>query len=97
MAISASDLNHLCYLAKLAPDEATKERLTNQFNDIVNYIDKLAEVNTDGIEPLYSPVIHKSAVREDIAVIRQTSETILANAPETDGKYFIVPRIVEGK
>ena len=41
--------------------------------------------------------MHKSAVREDIAKTRQTSETILANAPNTDGKYFIVPRIVEGK
>ena len=97
MTISASDLDHLCHLAKLAPDNATKERLTSQFTDIVNYIGKLSEVNTDGIEPLYSPVIHTNAVREDIAKIRQTPEAILANAPATDGKYFIVPRIVEGK
>ncbi len=97
MAISASELNHLCHLAKLSPDEATKEKLNKQLGGIVNYMDKLAEVNTDGIEPLYSPVIHTSAVREDIAKVRQTAESILANAPETDGKYFIVPRIVEGK
>lgn len=97
MAISASDLNHLCHLAKLSPDEATKERLTQQFADIVSYIGKLSEVNTEGVEPLYSPVMHESAVREDIAKTRQSSESILANAPETDGKYFIVPRIVEGK
>jgi len=97
MAISASELNHLCYLAKLSPDEATKKRLAHQFADIITYIGKLSEVNTEGIEPLYSPVIHENAMREDIAKSRQTSEKILANAPETDGKYFIVPRIVEGK
>ena len=97
MAILTSDLNHLCHLAKLSPDAATKERIANQFTDIVNYMDKLSEVNTDGIEPLYSPVMHESAVREDIVKIHQNSESILANAPETDGKYFIVPRIVEGK
>ncbi len=97
MSISAQELNHLCKLAKLSPDEKTLEKITSQFTDIINYIDTLSEANTEGIDPLYSPVFHQSAVREDKAVRRQTPEQILKNAPETDGTYFIVPRIVEGK
>ena len=38
MAISASDLNHLCHLAKLSPDDASKERIASQITDIISYI-----------------------------------------------------------
>lgn len=91
------NLNHLCKLAKLSPDEKTLEKISHQFADIINYIDTLSEANTENVAPLYSPVFHESAVREDIAFRRQVPEQILKNAPETDGTYFIVPRIVEGK
>lgn len=97
MATSAHDLAHLCKLAKLAPDEKTLDKISHQFSDIINYMNTLSEADTAGTEPLYSPVFHESAVREDTAVRRQTPDQILKNAPETDGTYFIVPRIVEGK
>lgn len=91
------NLSHLCKLAKLSPDEKTLEKISHQFADIINYIDTLSEANTENTAPLYSPVFHESAVREDTAYHKQTPEQILKNAPETDGTYFIVPRIVEGK
>ncbi len=100
MAISSSDLEHLCKLAKLAPDEKNQEKLRGQLVDILNYMDMLSEVNTDNVEPLYSPILRQTEVnytREDLAKITQKPESILANAPKTDGQYFIVPRIVEGK
>lgn len=97
MAASAQDLTHLCKLAKLSPDEKTLEKISHQFADIINYIDTLSEADTENVAPLYSPVFHESATREDKAVRRQTPDQILKNAPETDGTYFIVPRIVEGK
>lgn len=97
MALSPEALEHLCHLAKLSPDESSKERLARQCSDILNYMDTLAEVNTDNVQALYSPVMHENMLREDVAKVRQTPEKILANAPKTDGQYFIVPRIVEGK
>ena len=97
MALSPSDLEHLCRLAKLAPEDEIKQLFAAQCGDILQYMDTLAEIDTTGIEPLYSPVDHFSASREDIPCRRQTPEKILAGAPETDGTYFMVPRIVEGK
>lgn len=97
MSNQSQNLTHLCKLAKLSPDEKTLEKISHQFADIINYIDTLSEANTKNVAPLYSPVFHESAVREDKAFRRQTPEQILKNAPETDGTYFIVPRIVEGK
>lgn len=97
MSDQSQSLAHLCKLAKLSPDEKTLEKISRQFTDIVNYIDTLSEANTENIAPLYSPVFHERAVREDKAFHKQTPEQILKNAPETDGTYFMVPRIVEGK
>ncbi len=97
MAISSKDLEHLCTLAKLAPNEDLKAKLTGQLEDILAYFNMLSEVDTNNVEPLYSPVLHQNKTREDIADIKQSPKSILANAPKTDGSYFIVPRIVEGK
>lgn len=85
---------HLARLARLAPDEATLMRFSSQCDDIIAYMDVLAEVDTDTVVPLYSPVIHSTPYREDIPVAQGRHEAILANAPETDGQFFIVPRIV---
>ena len=97
MTTSAQDLAHLCKLANSLRTKKTLEKISRQFTDIINYIDTLSEAKTENTAPLYSPVFHESAVREDKAFRKQTPEQILKNAPETDGTYFIVPKIVEGK
>lgn len=97
MSLDKNDFLHLCRLSRLAPDPAAQEEMAEQCSRILAYMDKLAEVNTDGVEPLYSPVIHDSAFRDDVAIRRCDRADILAGAPATDGAFFIVPRIVEGK
>jgi len=81
----------------LAPEEAEKElaRFAKQFDDIAALMDTLAEVNTEGVEPLYWPLAAPvTPLREDVAERHNTREELLANAPEQDGQFFIVPRIV---
>ncbi|HJD98328.1 Asp-tRNA(Asn)/Glu-tRNA(Gln) amidotransferase subunit GatC [Mailhella massiliensis] len=97
MSLDKNDFLHLCRLSRLAPDPSVQEEMAAQCSRILAYMDKLAEVDTTGVEPLYSPVIHESAFRDDIAVRRDCRADILAGAPATDGAFFIVPRIVEGK
>ncbi len=85
---------HLSRLARLAPDDETLQRFATQCDDILSYMNVLSEVDTNDVEPLYSPVRHQNALRPDIAVKRQQRADVLANAPETDGQFFVVPRIV---
>lgn len=94
MSLSPTELHHLCRLSRLAPDAESLSHFAEQCSDILAYMDQLAEVDTTNVEPLYSPVAHASAMREDVALRRLDREAILANAPETDGSFFIVPRIV---
>ena len=94
MPITKDDVQHMADLARLRVDDATQELFTRQFADILTYMDVLAKVNTDNVQPLYSPALHASPVREDKAEQRRERADVLSNAPVQDGQYFIVPRIV---
>jgi aspartyl-tRNA(Asn)/glutamyl-tRNA(Gln) amidotransferase subunit C len=83
-------------LARLTLPEDKLEHLAAQMGDILSYMDTLASCPTDGVEPLYSPVEHDTPMREDEARKTCQRSDVLAQAPESDGRFFIVPKIVAG-
>ena len=88
------EIRHIAELARLNPDPGQLEQFARQCADIIGYVDLLGEVDTTDVEPLYSPVDHGFAFRDDRAVPRTHREQMMKNAPETDGAFFIVPKIV---
>lgn len=94
MNISASEVEKVAALARLrfSPDKV--DQFLTQFNDILEYIHTLNEVDTGDVEPLYSPVTHATVFREDDLCKKFDRQALLANAPESDGRFFVVPRIV---
>lgn len=83
-------------LARLRLPEDKLEHLAAQMGDILAYMDTLEACDTRGVEPLYSPVEHGTPMREDAVVKTCRRADVLAGAPETDGRFFIVPKIVSG-
>lgn len=81
-------------LARLQLPGDKLERLAAQMGDILSYMDTLAACDTTGVEPLYSPVEHDTPLRTDVAVKTVQRADILAQAPESDGRFFVVPKIV---
>jgi aspartyl-tRNA(Asn)/glutamyl-tRNA(Gln) amidotransferase subunit C len=79
---------------KLSADEI--EQMTDQLSRVLEYVDILNEVDTDDVEPMAHAIELRDVFREDIPVASLTREQALANAPETDGRYFEVPQIFEG-
>ena len=93
--ISAAQVEHVAQLARLALSDEEKQRLTEQLNAILTYMEQLNEVPTEGVEPTAHVLDLVNVFRDD--TVRQTlsADAALANAPETAHHFFVVPRIVE--
>ena len=94
MPISSEDAAKVAKLARLRLDDDKLERFAGQMDGILAYMETLGSVDTTGVEPLYSPVTHETPMRADVAAKTCSRDQILANAPATDGQFFIVPKIV---
>jgi aspartyl-tRNA(Asn)/glutamyl-tRNA(Gln) amidotransferase subunit C len=94
MHITTSDVYKIATLARLEIDEKQATVFAAQLDTILAYMDTLNGLDTSAIEPMYSPVNHATVLREDETTQHYDSEEILHNAPEKDGGYFIVPKIV---
>lgn len=94
MRITPEEVARIATLSRLEMNDDLSAKLTGQMDDILGYMEKLSELDTADVEPMYTPVEHVSVLRDDVARSEYSREEILANAPEEDGRYFIVPRIV---
>lgn len=94
MSISAEEVAKVAALSRLNPPENKVEQFVAQFNDILDYIHALNEVDTTDVQPLYSPVTHATVFREDEVRREHSREALLANASQSDGRFFVVPKIV---
>ena len=94
--ITQKDVEYVAALAQLALDDVTKERLVGEMGDILGYMDKLNELNTDTIEPMMHAQEMTNVYRDDEVKPSLSREEALRNAPQTDGEYFLVPKILEG-
>jgi aspartyl-tRNA(Asn)/glutamyl-tRNA(Gln) amidotransferase subunit C len=96
MAITPQEAAKVARLARLRLPEETLVKFAGQLGDILTYMETLESCDTAGVAPLYGPVEHAAPLRRDEAAKTCSREDILANAPETDGRFFIVPKIVTG-
>lgn len=94
MTISPEQAAKIAKLARLRLDQDKLERFAGHMDDILAYMETLGQVRTAGVEPLYSPVEHAAPTRSDTPARTCSRDDVLANAPQTDGQYFIVPKIV---
>ncbi|MEA4857983.1 MAG: Asp-tRNA(Asn)/Glu-tRNA(Gln) amidotransferase subunit GatC [Solidesulfovibrio sp.] len=94
MPIRPEEVAKVAELARLRLEEDALEGFAAQMDGILAYMETLGAVDTAGVEPLYSPVMHATPLREDTARKTYPRDRILANAPATDGQFFIVPKIV---
>lgn len=95
MSITKKDVLHVADLARLALTEEEMELYTKQLQRILNYVEKLSELNTEGVAPTTYTVPPETAFREDRAVESIPQEKALQNAPSAERGCFKVPQIIE--
>lgn len=95
MAVTTQDVHGVAELARLRFSPAEEERLAEELNRILQYMDKLNELDTTGVEPTSHVLPLANAFRPDAATPFLAAGAIAAAAPQRQGDYFKVPRIID--
>jgi aspartyl-tRNA(Asn)/glutamyl-tRNA(Gln) amidotransferase subunit C len=95
MAIDAATVRKVAKLARIQAAEERLEPLAQELSGIMAWIEQLAEVDTDGVEPMASAVDLKLPMREDVVTEGGDPAKVLANAPLARGDFFVVPKVVD--
>jgi len=95
MPISKKDVEHIGLLSRIILSEEEKERFTEQLMRILEYIEKLEQLNTEDVEPVTHAVALQNVLREDEVRPSLPTEEGLAAAPDKITQFFKVPRVIE--
>jgi aspartyl-tRNA(Asn)/glutamyl-tRNA(Gln) amidotransferase subunit C len=95
MSVDALTVRRIAHLARIAVADDEIEHLRGEINAILAFVEQLAEVKVDGIEPMTSVTPMAMKKRQDIVTEGGDVEAVLKNAPAREGNYFAVPRVVE--
>jgi aspartyl-tRNA(Asn)/glutamyl-tRNA(Gln) amidotransferase subunit C len=95
VSLDEATVARIARLARIAVPKKELAPLATELSHILEWIEQLNEVDTDGVPPMTSVAAMKLAWREDEVTDGGRPEDILANAPERQDGYFVVPKVVE--
>jgi aspartyl-tRNA(Asn)/glutamyl-tRNA(Gln) amidotransferase subunit C len=95
MPITRAEVEKVSLLARLRLNADELEQMTRQLGDILGYVDQLAELNTDAVEPMAHALDVHNAFRDDMVRPSLDRTAALSNAPHHDGECFLVPAVLE--
>ena len=93
--LSREEVRHVARLARLHLSDEELERMREQLDAILAYVDKLRELDVEGVEPTAHAVPLIDVMRDDEVAPCLPQEAALLNAPDRAGEFFRVPRIIE--
>ena len=94
MSVTLKDVEHIAKLARLNFSEDELKEFTGDMNKILEYMEKLDELDTENVEPLSHPVEQINVFREDELKESVEREEALKNAPKSDEEFFKVPKVI---
>jgi aspartyl-tRNA(Asn)/glutamyl-tRNA(Gln) amidotransferase subunit C len=95
MEITDRTVDELAHLARLQFEGEEKERIKNDLNRILGFMEKLNELDTEGVEPIIYLSEELNVLRNDEARTTITQQQALKNAPQRDSDYFKVPKVLK--
>lgn len=94
MSVTTKDVAYIAELARLKFTDAEQEKMTSELNMILHYIEKLNEVDTEGVEPLNTIHDQINVLRADVEHQSLSNEEALRNAPDRQDRFFKVPKVI---
>ncbi len=94
MSLTRADVEKVSLLGRLLLTPAELDRMTTQLGQVVDYMNLLAELNTDGVQPMAHAIELTNVFRDDAVRPSLPREQALANAPQHDGEHYLVPAVL---
>ena len=94
MKITKENIIYVANLARLEVDDTSIETFAGQIGNILEYVDALNRVDTEGVPPTSHAIFLTNAFREDVESGHLDRDKVLKNAPETEEGSFSVPKVV---
>lgn len=94
MKITDETVEHIANLARLEFEGDEKVRIKEDLENIITFMEKLQEVDTDNVTPLVFMTNEKNRLRDDVAEVTVSHEEALKNAPKKDSDYFRIPKVL---
>jgi aspartyl/glutamyl-tRNA(Asn/Gln) amidotransferase C subunit len=88
-------VRHIGKLSRIELSEEQVQRLSRQIAATLEYFDKLQELDTSAVEPMAHALDVSNVLADDVPRASLTTEEALANAPQRDGDFFKVPKVIE--
>jgi aspartyl-tRNA(Asn)/glutamyl-tRNA(Gln) amidotransferase subunit C len=95
MSLDTATVRRIASLARIRLEEAEVPKYQAEINGILGWIEQLQAVPTDGVEPMAGAGAVVLRMRADVVTDGGIAEQVLANAPDAEGPYFGVPKVVE--
>ena len=85
----------ISYLSRLRIDKEKEEKIVQDLDNIIEFVDQLNDADTSNVEPLTNPLEKTAKTRSDQITAKNLKKELLEIAPSSNDDYFIVPRVVE--
>lgn len=94
MSLDTKTVKKIAFLARIKVEDARLEHLAGEMSSILEWIEQLAEVDTDGVQPMTSVTESTLPRREDKISDGDNPERVLSGAPDREGDFYTVPKVV---
>ncbi|ABE40244.1 Asp-tRNA(Asn)/Glu-tRNA(Gln) amidotransferase subunit GatC [Rhodopseudomonas pseudopalustris] len=95
MSVDAATVRRIAHLARIAVTDDEVPHLQGELNAMLAFVEQLAEVDVDGVEPMTSVTPMQMKKRADGVNDGEIADHVVANAPATEDHFFLVPKVVE--
>ena len=95
MSVDKDAVRRIARLARLALDDSQVETMENELNALLSFVEQLKDVNVDGVPPMTSVVEQQLKARADVITEGGIAADLMKNAPQSEGSFFVVPKVVE--
>ena len=95
MSVDAATVRRIARLARIAVADDEIEHLQGELNAMLAFVEQLSEVNVEGVEPMTSVTPMAMKMRVDEVTDGGNAEAVLANAPQSEDDFYLVPKVIE--